>query len=257
MSQGNFYLVSEADAQVLRRVVKKLNSVTGNGVTNLPESLAINPLLPGQKSPTVQLPTKPIKFAKVTALKTEANGSYTSFASDKKLASHVTANPSNDAIGTTITTGTTITLKLNELVTANHGLEVAVDDIVAYIASDRTELVPGGTGTPAPTYDGYIIPQAGNIGARIRYGLYIAVPVTMSQTGGDDGNATTAATYTYTLTDAETSTSLQTSVNPTSGYFRRIKGPVVPATAGLAFTDGTNWIVTWCNEVNEEGTCAT
>lgn len=88
----------------------------------------------------------------------------------------------------------------------------------------------------------------------------LALPVTMLQIGGANGGPTSDATYTYKLTDPSTSpvtvliAETEISTN-TFGWWARTIGPVDVATFGHAFTDGTNWIVTWCNERSQKEPC--
>ena len=79
------------------------------------------------------------------------------------------------------------------------------------------------------------------------------IPVAMSQTGGSDGDATTKTTYTYTITDAYTTASIGTSVDPEASphKFKRLAaGHVTAATFGTGYwkADGAFSLV-HCNEI--------
>lgn len=84
-------------------------------------------------------------------------------------------------------------------------------------------------------------------------------PITMSQTGGSNGTASAAASWTYTVTHAITSASLGTTVNPTTSphlWRRPSLGQMAAATAGLAFTNASGQLViTWCNETPGPAAC--
>jgi hypothetical protein len=92
----------------------------------------------------------------------------------------------------------------------------------------------------------------------------VAVPavtfaVTMSQTGGSAGSKTTACSFTYTVTDALTGSSLGTGVNPSTSphvWKRTSLGKYVAATSGLAYYNSTPaLVIAWCNEVPEVSAC--
>ncbi|TXH55510.1 MAG: hypothetical protein E6Q97_08640 [Desulfurellales bacterium] len=76
-------------------------------------------------------------------------------------------------------------------------------------------------------------------------------PVVLTQTGGADGDATTQASWTYTIADLDSNT-IATSQDIGAGdhkWKRPAVGKVEKANFGLAYydTDGDP-IVTWCNE---------
>lgn len=76
------------------------------------------------------------------------------------------------------------------------------------------------------------------------YGLF---PVTVSQTGGSAGDATTACSFTYTATDLDAN-ELGTGMSPT--WARPAAGAMVAATHGLGYYDSTGAFVLY--QVDEQ-----
>ena len=82
--------------------------------------------------------------------------------------------------------------------------------------------------------------------------------IKMTQTGGSNGTNSTAASWTYTITDRNDN-QLVTSYNPTTGDFKRpTYGKMDKATAGTGYYDenGT-FTLSWCNEVPTASECTT
>lgn len=94
----------------------------------------------------------------------------------------------------------------------------------------------------------------------VQLGLPNPIRVTMTQTGGSDGTASAAATWTYTIDDLA-GNELDTAHDPTAApsvYVRPALGSITPATKGLAWVaaDGTVSVY-WCNEVESVAPCTT
>jgi len=104
-----------------------------------------------------------LKFAKVVARKTAANGAWTSF-EDDGFPSHYTANPC-DSAGANVDTETTLYLLGHDGATGfNFGFIAGqTSAIVAYLPGDGEKAVPGDAGTKL---DGFILP--GILGAVLR-----------------------------------------------------------------------------------------
>jgi len=101
-------------------------------------------------------------------------------------------------------------------------------------------------------YDGY-----GQWGVLLD--LPAVFPVTLSQTGGSAGTDTAQCSYTYTVAELVSGTSLATAVNPTSSPHRHQRptvGLMLEATAGLAtFGADGELAVMWINEVPDQEAC--
>ena len=102
---------------------------------------------------------------------------------------------------------------------------------------------------PTPVATGYQW-LAGKLGG---YAIPVGVAfgIKLTQTGGADGTATAAATWTYTVTDVNDNV-LGTAVDPTASphNWRRAPGECAPATAGLAHINGDgNTVIDWINEL--------
>lgn len=80
----------------------------------------------------------------------------------------------------------------------------------------------------------------------IRHGLF---EVAMTQTGGSQGTASAAPTWTYTIDDVD-GNELATAHNPTTGgYWVRHLGQMAAATRGIASFSGAGALkILWCNE---------
>ena len=89
--------------------------------------------------------------------------------------------------------------------------------------------------------------------------LWVIIPVTMTQTGGNAGDEDNECDYTYTLTNAITSAQIDTAVDPTAGthkFVRHGPGTCSAATYGLGFwADAQTFTLTWCNEKLETEKC--
>lgn len=85
-------------------------------------------------------------------------------------------------------------------------------------------------------------------------------PITLSQTGGSAGNSTTQCSFTYTVTDPETSAQLGTGVNPTSSphtWNRPSLGTLVAADSGMAFYNASDQLViVFVNETPDVEACS-
>jgi hypothetical protein len=81
------------------------------------------------------------------------------------------------------------------------------------------------------------------------------IPVTVSQSGGANGNSTTAPTYTYTATNAITGVAY--TGGPFSVSWARPKGLVTAATHGTAFYDADGNFVLWQVDEKPGGTACT
>lgn len=77
--------------------------------------------------------------------------------------------------------------------------------------------------------------------------------VALTQTGGSDGSASAAASYTYTVKTIDSATTLGTGVGQTRP---RPNGLVVPGTKGLAYYDGTTLKLWDAGEVPETAACS-
>ena len=88
-------------------------------------------------------------------------------------------------------------------------------------------------------------------------GASVMVPATFTQTGGSAGDNTTTCSFTYTVTDATTSTELGTAVNPTASphhFQRHGPGECKAATYGWVYMAPGGFEIGDCNEklVTEE-----
>jgi hypothetical protein len=84
-------------------------------------------------------------------------------------------------------------------------------------------------------------------------------PVTLTQSGGSQGDETTTATWTYDVTDPATDESLATGVDPVSSphqWQRPGVGQMIPATFGYAHYDKDDELVLgWINEIVDQEAC--
>jgi hypothetical protein len=84
-------------------------------------------------------------------------------------------------------------------------------------------------------------------------------PISLTQTGGSQGTASAAASWTYTVTETASALQLGTSVNPVNAphlWRRPSLGQMVAATAGLAhYNESGAFIIDWINEVPGPGAC--
>ena len=131
---GDFYLPNESDVFTFRRLLKKVDSIDGNGVTNEPENISINPHIPVVR-PSQLIAAPPMKFAKVTAMKTVAGAAWTSWAATKLFPAYVEANPCKSD-GTGVDTATTLYIAVNSKRDLPTKLITAVNEIIGYIPGD-------------------------------------------------------------------------------------------------------------------------
>lgn len=86
----------------------------------------------------------------------------------------------------------------------------------------------------------------------------IVFPIALSQTGGSDGTTSASASWTYTVTDALTSETLATGVNPSTSphkFKRPSVGKMHVATFGYAHYNGSELTVGWINEYINASEC--
>lgn len=88
-------------------------------------------------------------------------------------------------------------------------------------------------------------------------------PVELSQTGGDQGDESYPATWTYDVKDAETGTTLESGVDPTETphkWQRPSIGQMIAATYGYAHYEddgsgGQKLVLGWINETVDQEAC--
>ena len=89
-------------------------------------------------------------------------------------------------------------------------------------------------------------------------GLQSVRPLSLSQTGGADGDGSTVATWTYSVTDLLDSGNNLSGVDPTASphKWRRTAGLLTAATAGLGYLDTNgDLVITWINEYPSAEEC--
>lgn len=83
-------------------------------------------------------------------------------------------------------------------------------------------------------------------------GQQLLIPVDLSSDGGSAGTASTAPTFTYTVTHAISDEQITTGASPT--WARRV-GKFVAATHGLGYFDNGSFILLMCDEVPAVQAC--
>jgi hypothetical protein len=117
--------------------------------------------------------TRVVLFAKVVAKKNESAATWTDFPTDGFI-HHVTANPCDNSVGTTVDTGSTVYLLATprQDAAAVGFADIAVNDIVAYITIPATVQVP--SSDPAMYFTGQVIEHVGATGAYQRPKIMLA-----------------------------------------------------------------------------------
>jgi hypothetical protein len=77
-------------------------------------------------------------------------------------------------------------------------------------------------------------------------------PVTLAQAGGAAGDAGTAATFTYTVSDVVTEQVIGAGVSPN---MQRPTGLTLPGTVGVAYYRNGSLYLLWCDETPDAGEC--
>ncbi len=121
--------------------------------------------------------------------------------------------------------------------------------------NDTQFLTSGGGGAEVLWHD----QQSNWAIIRIGSGKSTLFPVTLSQTGGEQGDHEKAASWTYTVTDALSDEELATDVDPTASphqWKRPGLGAMTAATFGYAHYDNDDKLVLgWINEILEVAAC--
>lgn len=127
-------------------------------------------------------------------------------------------------------------------------------------AGESAHLVPRVDGSAVVLW---VEPGEGEQWAVVRVGNPFPAapfPVTLTQVGGAQGTASTAATWTYDVADAISAASLEAAVNPTASphqWRRPGVGAVSRATFGYAhYTAQGELAVGWINETLEQEACS-
>lgn len=127
-------------------------------------------------------------------------------------------------------------------------------EIRAAIQWTRNFRVDGAAFTNTPTGATIVIPQAKPSRQAIVGKKQGLIAVNVSQTGGSNGTQSTAASYTYTVTDAVTGETLGSSMSP---VWARTVGAVTAATHGTAYREADGDVVLYqVDEVPEVEACA-
>jgi len=144
-------LPSEEDWRILRRILAKIDSVNGPGVTNAPDSININPPRGPAAAPPTRLQPRQFFLAKLTGSASLATNrwkyAWTEVRRDADLVSAVTDGRS----GTTTTDYAVNLAEMYHTATYAWGVDVTSDDYTA--AAFVVQPVGGGGETAAHRYD--------------------------------------------------------------------------------------------------------
>lgn len=228
MAKAEHVIPKRTTLAALLRLLRKVNNLRVSGgveMTNTPELLSLH--VPTHAAPAVApARVSPIRYGKLKTVWAAAGTT-------------VTLTPVIGPASTTAVTGAAdVTCKvLGDLTTAQAApLMASVNDILPFVYADPAADPP----------TGYLVNPP------VKTGTFNVV---LSQTGGSNGSASAAATWTYsaTLTVGGSSVTLGTGLSPT---WPREYGTRVAATAGLGEYTGTAFTLLVAFEKPGTGTCA-
>ena len=133
---GNLYILTEADVQRLLMDQRKLDNISGPGVTNAPDSVTINSPAPVRKITNVYSDSAPVGlFAKVVLMYDAAGNTWSDWPTDSEYPAYCTAKTC-DSGGNNVAATVDKWVGLNTLAASPNGIITAADQIIAYTPGD-------------------------------------------------------------------------------------------------------------------------